>query len=160
MQFVPSVLAAGLVWAAFAVAPAAAQSENGERGGASAMSPLDNPVEALLPPEEGGTESTVEVSLGDWDVRTTIAKTLGAAVSDVPLTVSVEPDLASKVCPIKETDLEQQAVTSPTRTCAAKSAVPELIEAVKLQLAAGGGSSDGEGETSDPLAPVDPRTGS
>ena len=148
MQFVPSILAAGMVWAAFAVAPAAAQSENGERGGASAMSPLDNPVEALLPPEEGGTESTVEVSLGDWDVRTTIAKTLGAAVSDVPLTVSVE------------TDLEQQAVTSPTRTCAAKSAVPELIEAVKLQLAAGGGSSDGEGETSDPLAPVDPRTGS
>ena len=36
-------------------------------------------------------------------------------------------------------------------------AIPELIEAVKKDLASGGG---GESETPDPLAPVDPRTGS
>ncbi|WP_139798308.1 hypothetical protein [Fulvimarina manganoxydans] len=157
MKFIPSAIAAGMVWATFAIAPVAAQSDNGESSASSATSPLETPVEALLPPEEGGIQSTVEVSLGDWDVRTKIAESLNASVSDVPLTVSVEPDLASKVCPVKETDLEQQAVTSPTRTCAAKSAIPELIEAVKKDLASGGG---GESEAPDPLAPVDPRTGS
>ncbi|MBB4001171.1 MAG: hypothetical protein V7704_14115 [Aurantimonas endophytica] len=76
----------------------------------------------------------VEVSLGDWGVKTALAKDLSMGIADVPLTISVPADMAAEVCPISDEDLEQQEVISPTRTCAAKSLTDGLRAEVRKQL--------------------------
>ncbi|MEX6505441.1 hypothetical protein [Jiella sp. M17.18] len=76
----------------------------------------------------------VEVSLGDWGVKTRLAADLSQEIGDIPLTVSVPADVASRVCPVGADDLEQQVVVSPTRTCTAKSASPALRDAVRRTI--------------------------
>ncbi len=73
-------------------------------------------------------DALVEVSLGDWEVKTSIAEKLSRKTSQIPLTVMVSPDIASDVCPVDAGDLEQQVTISPTRTCAAKKTT-EALEA-------------------------------
>ena len=87
--------------------------------------------------ENDPTASAVEVSLGDWAVKNALARALQVKVSEVPLTVSVAPEIASAVCPLSHDDLEQQKVTSATRTCAAKRVSDELREAVRQQVKGG-----------------------
>ncbi|MCQ0989422.1 hypothetical protein [Jiella marina] len=76
----------------------------------------------------------VEVSLGDWDVKTTLADHLSRKVSEIPLTVMVSQDIASEVCPQDPSDLQQQVVVSPSRTCAAKKATSALEEEVRRAI--------------------------
>ncbi|NDV86850.1 hypothetical protein GTW51_09055 [Aurantimonas aggregata] len=76
----------------------------------------------------------VEVSLGDWGVKTALAKDLSVGIADVPLTVAVPAALAADVCPVSGEDLEQQEVISPTRTCAAKSLTDGLRDEVRKQV--------------------------
>jgi len=80
---------------------------------------------------EDRAEDLVEVSLGDWGVKTRLASDLSRRISEIPLTISVPSDVASKVCPLDTSDLEQQGVVSPTRTCAAKTTSDELREEVR-----------------------------
>ena len=87
-------------------------------------------TEAPTMADELGSEF-VEVSLGDWDLKNALATDLGIKVSEVPLTISVTPELAGKVCPISREDLAQQEVISPTRTCAAKEMTEELRDEVR-----------------------------
>lgn len=87
-----------------------------------AISPEDDPIAG------DPTSALVEVSLGDWSVKTSIAEKLSRKTSEIPLTVKVSPDIASDVCPLDAGDLEQQVVISPTRTCAAKKTT-EALEA-------------------------------
>ena len=93
-------------------------------------------TEALALDGEPGSEF-VEVSLGDWDLKTALATDLGIKVSELPLTISVTPELAGKVCPISREDLAQQEVISPTRTCAAKEMTDELRDEVRRGMEAG-----------------------
>lgn len=76
----------------------------------------------------------VEVSLGDWGVKTSLARELAVSIADVPLTVAVPAALAADVCPVSDEDLEQQEVISPTRTCAAKNLTDGLREEVRKQV--------------------------
>lgn len=76
----------------------------------------------------------VEVSLGDWGVKTTLANELEIGIGEVPLTVAVPAEIAAEVCPISSDDLEQQETISPTRTCAAKSLTDGLRSEVEKQL--------------------------
>ncbi|UIJ73950.1 hypothetical protein [Aurantimonas sp. HBX-1] len=76
----------------------------------------------------------VEVSLGDWGVKTALARDLAVGIADVPLTVAVPEALAAEVCPVSDEDLEQQEVISPTRTCAAKSLTDGLRDEVRKQV--------------------------
>ncbi|MEF2553534.1 hypothetical protein VQ042_19610 [Aurantimonas sp. A2-1-M11] len=83
---------------------------------------------------EPGAE-LVEVSLGDWNLKTALASDLGIKASEIPLTISVSPELAGKVCPVSREDLAQQEVISPTRTCAAKEMTAELRDEVRRGIA-------------------------
>jgi hypothetical protein len=76
----------------------------------------------------------VEVSLGDWGVKTTLARELNVGIADVPLTIAVPAEVAAEVCPVSSTDLDQQEVVSPTRTCAAKSLTDGLRSEVLKQV--------------------------
>ncbi|NDW07215.1 hypothetical protein [Jiella pacifica] len=101
---------------AFAASPASAQTET-----SSTSDPLASDEQSML----------VEVSLGDWGVKTSLASKLSRKVSEIPLTVKVPSRVAREVCPIDRGDLEQQAVVSPTRTCAAKKMTDALESAVR-----------------------------
>ncbi|MEF2074562.1 hypothetical protein [Consotaella aegiceratis] len=79
-------------------------------------------------------EAMVEVSLGDWTLKNALADALGIKVSSVPLTVQVTPDTAAEVCPVSQTDLEQQQVVQVSRTCAAKTLTDDLKTAVEVSL--------------------------
>ncbi|MCB8837772.1 hypothetical protein [Aurantimonas sp. VKM B-3413] len=85
-------------------------------------------------PAEIAREQGVEVSLGDWAVKTQLASDLSRKISDIPLTVRVPEDVAAEVCPLGSDDLAQQATVNPTRTCAAKSLTDALKEAVRRSL--------------------------
>ncbi|KQT83399.1 hypothetical protein [Aurantimonas sp. Leaf443] len=95
--------------------------------------PTTVPSEVVDP---GNPGNLVRVSIGDWSVKTGLASELGVKTSALPMTVSVSPEIAARVCPLGRDDLEQQKVVSATRTCAAKSATPELREAVGRNLRA------------------------
>ncbi len=110
--------------------PAFAQSED-ESVTPLPEQDLSEPAQSLASEEDPIASDQVDVSLGDWDVRTSISEQLDIAISDIPLTVSVEPDLASKICPVRESDLQQQEIVSAVRTCAAKSVNDDLLEAVR-----------------------------
>ncbi len=128
MLFEAVVGAAGRALAGLALAmlmisahPAAAQD---------AAAPTEDP--AALDPDT----MMVEVSLGDWGVKTALASKLDRKISDIPLTVRVPPDVAHEVCPLDQSDLDQQAVVSPRRTCAAKKMTEALEAAVRDVLPA------------------------
>lgn len=126
-------LAASLLITGFSAQLAFAQSD----GSSATPLPeqnLSEPAQTLTNQEDPIASDGVDVSLGDWDVKTEISKQLDLSISDVPLTVSVEPDLASQICPVRESDLEQQEIVSAVRTCAAKSVTDDLLEAVKMSL--------------------------
>ncbi len=76
----------------------------------------------------------VDVSLGDWALKNELASQLRVKVSQIPLTVAVSSSVASQVCPIGNDELDQQKVTSATRTCAAKQMTDELREEVRTQV--------------------------
>ncbi|MDY8110571.1 hypothetical protein U0C82_15620 [Fulvimarina sp. 2208YS6-2-32] len=135
------VLAASLTALGLALQPALAQAPSGP-GAPAVMEEqlLSEEAQTLLPDAEASeiedadaiVSDLVDVSLGDWKVRTTLADGLSLSVSDVPLTIALPPELASEVCPIREQDLDQQETVAAVRTCAAKSVNPDLIEAVRL----------------------------
>ena len=87
-------------------------------GGPAVAQTAQAPVEDLI--ADDPEAALVEVSLGDWELKTAIAEKFSRKISDIPLTVKVSPEIASEVCPLDEGDLAQQVVISPTRTCAAK----------------------------------------
>ncbi|TFF21629.1 hypothetical protein E3C22_13105 [Jiella endophytica] len=100
-----------------------------------ALAALTGPVAAQTvgsvaedPIEADPATALVEVSLGDWEVKNSIASKLSRKLSDIPLTVRVKPDIANDVCPLGRSDLDQQVAISPTRTCAAKK-TSEALEA-------------------------------
>lgn len=109
---------AGLVLASVVASATAAAAQDG-------TSLIDDP--AALDPEA----MLVEVSLGDWGVKTALASKLSRKISEIPLTVRVSPDIAHEVCPLDRRDLDQQAVVSPSRTCAAKKMTEALEAAVR-----------------------------
>ncbi|MCE7029823.1 hypothetical protein [Jiella avicenniae] len=98
---------------------------------ASAASAQTAPAAADDPVAADEQSMLVEVSLGDWGVKTSLASKLSRKISDIPLTVTVSPDIAHEVCPIDRGDLDQQAVVSPRRTCAAKKTTEALESAVR-----------------------------
>ena len=85
-------------------------------------------------PDIDNADGLVEVSLGDWAVKTTLAQDLGVGIAEIPLTVSVPAEVAADVCPVSSDDLEQQEIISPTRTCAAKRLTEGLRSEVEKQL--------------------------
>ena len=99
---------------------------------AQSQSPSQDPAEAVGEPSVG--EQAVEVSLGDWEVKTKLASDLSRKISDIPLTVKVSEEVAAEVCPLGSDDLAQQATVNPTRTCAAKSMTDALRQAVRHSL--------------------------
>lgn len=99
-------------------APAASAAE------AVPLQPVGDPVDSNL----------VDVSLGDWELKNELASQLKVKVSQIPLTVAVPSDIASRACPIGNDELDQQKVTSATRTCAAKQLTDELRDEVRSQL--------------------------
>ncbi|MBO0661127.1 hypothetical protein LQ948_00940 [Jiella sp. MQZ9-1] len=107
----------------------AAQAAAGERDAAVLDALSDDPIAS------DPKTAPVEVSLGDWTVKTAIAAKLSRKVSQIPLTVKVPPKIASEVCPQDSGDLEQQVIVSPTRTCAAKKATPALEDEVRKAIA-------------------------
>ncbi|MBO0903959.1 hypothetical protein [Jiella sonneratiae] len=104
--------------AALAALHAPAFGQSAQSPAAAAEDPIASDPDKVL----------VEVSLGDWQVRTSLAAKLSRKISDIPLTVKVAPDLADAVCPLDRGALDQQVVVSPTRTCAAKKTT-EALEA-------------------------------
>ena len=90
---------------------------------------VENPA-----PDAENPAGLVEVSLGDWGVKTALARELDVGIGDMPLTVAVPAEVAAEVCPISSDDLEQQEIISPTRTCAAKSLTESLRSEVQKQL--------------------------
>lgn len=123
-----ALLAAALA----AASPAAAQTQ-AQPQAPTEVAPMPEPLDpADLP--DAPSPTMVEVSLGDWTLKNELASQLGVKVSQIPLTVAVSADLASKACPISSDDLEQQQVISPTRTCAAKTMSNELRDEVGKHL--------------------------
>ncbi len=102
----------------------------------SASEPAAAPAETTppLPPVDPIDSNLVDVSLGDWTLKNELASQLQVKVSQIPLTVAVSSEVASQVCPIGHDELDQQKVTSATRTCAAKQMTDELREEVRTQL--------------------------
>lgn len=98
---------------------------------ATAASAQTAPSQTIDPVLDDEQAMLVEVSLGDWGVKTSLASKLSRKISEIPLTVMVSPDIAHEVCPIDRGDLDQQAVVSPTRTCAAKKMTEALESAVR-----------------------------
>ena len=111
-------------------APATADPSTGEpstgdpSAAVAAEAPLLDPIDSNL----------VDVSLGDWALKNELASQLKVKVSQIPLTVAVPSKIASEVCPIGNDELDQQKVTSATRTCAAKQMSDELRDEVRGQL--------------------------
>ncbi|MER0239616.1 hypothetical protein [Fulvimarina sp. MAC8] len=123
-----SILTLGVSWH-----PALAQSDD-ESATPLADQDLSEAAQSITNGEDPISSEKVDVSLGDWDVRTKISEELSVAISDLPLTIAIDPDLASEVCPVRESDLDQQETVSAVRTCAAKSVNEDLIAAVKSDL--------------------------
>ncbi|RFC66339.1 hypothetical protein DYI37_02495 [Fulvimarina endophytica] len=111
-----------------------AQSQDAPASSDDVMQSLSESADVLIGNEDPIASDKIDVSLGDWNVRTTIADKLSASISAIPLTVAVEPELASEVCPVREEDLEQQETVSAIRTCAAKSVNDDLVEATKAEM--------------------------
>lgn len=123
-------VAAAAILAMLMCQAAQAQTENPDLPPATPNAPAaavaGDPIDSNL----------VDVSLGDWELKNKLASQLKVKVSQIPLTVAVTSDVASKVCPIGHDELDQQKVTSATRTCAAKQMTDELRETVRTQLRA------------------------
>ncbi|MBP0615511.1 hypothetical protein J6595_07960 [Jiella sp. KSK16Y-1] len=98
--------------------------------------PQESAPEAVDPIAGDPATALVEVSLGDWKVKTAIADKLSRKVSDIPLTVKVSPEVAGDVCPLDRGDLDQQVVISPTRTCAAKKTSDALESEIRKVMPA------------------------
>ncbi|WAJ26403.1 hypothetical protein [Antarcticirhabdus aurantiaca] len=119
-------------------APAAPASPTEPAPAAPSAPPADDPLAADR--EDGSLVETpvdermVEVSLGDWGVKNEVASALEVGISDVPLTVVVDTNLAAEVCPIGQDDLSEQSVVAATRTCAAKTFVPALADRAREQM--------------------------
>ncbi|SKA34388.1 hypothetical protein [Consotaella salsifontis] len=90
--------------------------------------------EATAPVDpESEAPRLVRVSLGDWGVKTKLASELDIGIAEVPLTIDIDSRLAGVVCPVSRDDLQQQAVRAD-RSCAAKTVVPELLDAVTREV--------------------------
>ncbi|MEN3793343.1 hypothetical protein [Fulvimarina sp. MAC3] len=126
------ILAASFLAVGFSANPVFAQTA--ESGTPLPEQTLSDPAQSLTGQDDPIISNLVDVSLGDWDVRTEISKQLDIAISDVPLTIVVEPELASEICPVRDSDLKQQQDVSAVRTCAAKSVNDDLLKAVRSSV--------------------------